>query len=316
MSRSCRLFTSMDQSEIRSFLNSFDTIVTDCDGVLWRGNSPIGEAAKVVNAFRDLGKNVIYVTNNSTKSRKELHKKFIDLGFGGDYQDIFNPSYLAALNLKTRNFDKKVYVLGSKGITQELEEAGLQHIGLGPDPVPSDWSLDVAQSVANNLDPDVGCVIVGFDLELSYLKLVKVASYLARPEMIFLGTNTDERFPVSENCTIPGTATFIAAVTVATGRFPLILGKPFNYMFEAVRQVHPQIVPDRTLMIGDKCDTDILFGQRCGLKTLHVGSGVDSLDSIRELEASNNEDDIDCVPDFHLDELGSLLPHLMDLTKD
>jgi hypothetical protein len=85
MSRFCRLFTSMDRSEIRSFLNSFDTIMTDCDGVLWRGNSPIGEAAKVINAFRDLGKSVIYVTNNSTKSRKEFHKKFIDLGFGGDY---------------------------------------------------------------------------------------------------------------------------------------------------------------------------------------------------------------------------------------
>jgi len=85
MGRVCRLFNSLAGIEVRSFLNSFDTVMTDCDGVLWRGNNPIGEAAKVVNAFRDLGKKVIYVTNNATKSRHEFLKKFNTLGFGGCY---------------------------------------------------------------------------------------------------------------------------------------------------------------------------------------------------------------------------------------
>ncbi len=44
----------------------------------------------------------------------------------------------------------------------------------------------------------------------------------------------------------------MAAATVAAGREPVILGKPSHHMFEAVRQVHPHIVPQRTLMIGDK----------------------------------------------------------------
>jgi len=50
--------------------------------------------------------------------------------------------------------------------------------------------------------------------------------------------------------------------------------------------------------------------------TLHVGSGVDSIEFIRKLEVSDKEHDQNCVPDYHLDELGSLLPHIQDLKKD
>ena len=74
----------MSNSELDDFLNSFDTILTDCDGVLWTGSFAIDGSPEVIQAFRKLGKKVIYVTNNSTKSRKEYLKKVTDLGFGGD----------------------------------------------------------------------------------------------------------------------------------------------------------------------------------------------------------------------------------------
>ncbi len=61
------------------------------------------------------------------------------------------------------------------------------------------------------------------------------------------------------------------------------MGKPHPAMFEEVRRHHPEIDPARTLMIGDRANTDILLGKNCGLQTLMVGTGVNSLKDIRKV---------------------------------
>ena len=81
---SCKEISSMSNSELDAFLSSFDTVLTDCDGVLWTGSVAINGSPEVIQALRKLGKKVIYVTNNSTKSRKEYLTKVTELGFGGE----------------------------------------------------------------------------------------------------------------------------------------------------------------------------------------------------------------------------------------
>ena len=44
----------------------------------------------------------------------------------------------------------------------------------------------------------------------------------------------------------------VAAVKTAAGREPVVLGKPSKFMFEIVQKRHPDIIPERTLMIGDR----------------------------------------------------------------
>ena len=44
----------------------------------------------------------------------------------------------------------------------------------------------------------------------------------------------------------------VSAVATAAGRDPVVMGKPSPMMFEAVKKVHPDIKPERTLMIGDR----------------------------------------------------------------
>ena len=77
-------------------------------------------------------------------------------------------------------------------------------------------------------------------------------NYLFRPGVQYVATNLDERFPYSGKCVVPGTGSLVASVTTASRREPFVLGKPSKFIFEAVQKVHPDVKPERTLMVGDK----------------------------------------------------------------
>jgi len=310
---SCTPVADMTDDQVKSWLDSFDTVMTDCDGVLWVGAEAIKGSPEVINRFRELGKRVFYVTNNSTKHRREYKVKVDKLGFGGELEEIIGTAYLAASYLQDSGFDrsKKVYIVGSSGITQELDDVGIQYLPIGPD---NDIQHRDLGSLSVDLDPDVSAVIASMDLHISFTKLLKAASYLSRPESIFLATNTDAQFPVKgKEMVVPGTGSMVAAVETAAGRKPIILGKPNPMMFEIVQKRHPAVKAERTLMIGDRADTDILLGKNCGLQTLMVGTGVHSLEKVREWEGSSDAEEQRLVPDKYLDRLGDLLNRIQHL---
>lgn len=82
--------------------------------------TPLPNASVVLNLFRKLGKRVFYVTNNSTKTRDEFVEKFRSLKFEAYIDDIICTANLSARYLKSKAFNKKVYVIGSKGKVYEL----------------------------------------------------------------------------------------------------------------------------------------------------------------------------------------------------
>ncbi|XP_023330012.1 glycerol-3-phosphate phosphatase isoform X4 [Eurytemora carolleeae] len=309
----CTHINHMSDEDVKSWLNSFDTVMTDCDGVLWVGAEAIQGSPQVINRFRELGKRVFFVTNNSTKHRREYKQKVDTLGFGGDLDEIIGTAYLAASYLEDCGFDKtkKVYVVGSAGITQELDDVGIQYLPIGPDIGVENRDL---ASLTVDLDPHVHAVIAGMDLHISFTKLLKAASYLSREGSIFIATNTDAQFPMKgKEIVVPGTGSMVAAVETAAGRKPIILGKPNPLMFEIVQKRHPSVKPERTLMIGDRADTDILLGKNCGLQTLMVGTGVHSLEKVKDWETSTDSEEQRLVPDKFADRLGDLLDRIKDL---
>ncbi len=302
----CVELESLSVSELRSFFASFDTVMTDCDGVLWRADTPIGHAPQAVKMLRKT-KRLFYCTNNSTKTRAEYVDKCHGLGFGGQLEDIIGSSYLAAKYLKSINYDGKVYVVGSPGLTGELDAVGIRHTGVGPDPMTDTWNHSRAVDLVSDLDEEIKCVIAAFDPHISYIKMVKAASILSRPNSIYVATNTDEQFPFGPGVVIPGTGAIVAAVTTAAQRQPKVMGKPCPYMFEAVREEHPEVEPARTLMIGDRANTDILLGTNCGLQTLLVGTGCHSLDDVRRWEQSDDPEHHKLVPNFYVPKFDSLI---------
>lgn len=289
--------------EFNKFFNSFDTVLTDCDGVLWVDNEPLPGSVEVMNRLKDMGKNVFFITNNSTRTRDEFVTKFRKLGFNVEKKEIVSTAYLTALYLSEIGFKKKAYIIGTKGISQELDQVGIKHFGVGPDVLESDMGTLVR---GVQLEQDVGAVIVGFDEHFSVPKALKAASYLNNPDCLFIATNTDERFPFSSQLIVPGTGTFVNAISTCAERLPFIIGKPAKYICDAIVKGNG-LDPARSLMIGDKCNTDILFGRKCGFQTLLVLSGVTSFPQVFEWKQSKNESRAEWIPDMYAENLGRLL---------
>ena len=211
---------------------------------------------------------------------------------------------MAAQYLKHLNFDKKVYIIGSSGITQELDAVGIRHSGIGPDVL----NGSLSELIKQPLDPEIGAVIVGFDEHFSFPKMLKAGSYLNDPNVIFIATNTDERFPMP-NYIIPGTGSFVKAIETCSERKPIVMGKPFRQMCDIIEKNH-NLVPERTLMIGDRCNTDILLGKNCGFQTLMVETGIHKAKDIQEFALSDDDEIKNLVPDVYTATLGDLLKYM------
>lgn len=269
-------------------------------------NNPIEGSVEVINRLQEIGKKVYFVTNNSTKTRPEFLEKAHSMKFNVTADAIVSTAYGAAQYLKNRNFTKKVYLIGSAGLAQELDAVNIAHTDIGPDLMPPGSLVGLqADFVA---DPDIGAVLVGFDEHFAFPKMFKAASYLNDPEVLFIATNTDERFPMPA-CVVPGTGSIVISIETCAARKPTVIGKPNPSICESLIKDNG-IVPERTLMIGDRCNTDILLGKNCNFQTLLVGTGIHNLDDVAKWRANDSSEDKLLIPDTYLPRLGDLLQFL------
>lgn len=290
------------------FMDSFDTIVTDCDGVLYINNDAIDGVPRALNGLRRKGKKIIFATNNSTKNRTQFMQKLRKLGYEAHLNEVFPTSYSSALYLKSKNFRRSVYVLGSSGISDELNAVGIENFGVGPDVTPDEWAPGQARF---KVDKKVGAVVVGFDNQVSFKKLAKACSYVKRPDCLFVASNADESFPsISPEIFVPGPGVYVSAIKAGTGRDPIVLGKPGTYFFDIIRSQHPTIDPTRTIMIGDRLTTDMPFGHNNGMSTLFVESGLGTLKEACEFGSSDDYEEQQCAPDYYLPSLAALNKYL------
>lgn len=299
--------TRLSGTLIKQVLDSVDSVLFDCDGVIWRGDQAIPGAPEVINLLKKNGKKVFFVTNNSSKTRRLYAEKMSLLGFNVTEDDVFGTAYCSAMYLKTVcKLQGKVYLVGSNAMKQELEAVGIQQTGVGPDPVTgkqADW--------ANvPLDPEVKAVVVGFDEHFSYMKLNRAMQYLNQG-CLFVGTNRDSRLPLEGGKAVPGTGCILQAVETAAQRQAQTVGKPNQFMFDCVASQYG-VERGRCLMVGDRLDTDILLGTNCGLKTLLTLTGVNTVAEAQEHLKSGCPGRQGMVPDYYVESIADLLPALRE----
>ncbi|KAE8579039.1 hypothetical protein XENTR_v10023883 [Xenopus tropicalis] len=289
----------------RRFLASVDTVLFDCDGVLWRGDEAIPGAPDLINGLKRANKRVFFLTNNSTKTRSMYAEKLGRLGFKAEPEEVFGTAYCTAIYLRDiARLKGKVYLIGGRALSEEFGAAGIPHLGCGADHVTGtqkDWA-----SVQG--DSDVKAVVVGFDEHFSYMKLNRALQYLQDPSCLFIATNTDTRLPLEGGRAIPGTGCLVRAVETAAHRKAQVIGKPSSFLYDCVVK-DCGLDPARTVMVGDRLDTDIQMGSTCGIRTLLTLTGFSSLEDAKSYQDSGA---LSMVPDYYVNSVADLLPALSE----
>lgn len=281
---------------LRDVLGRAQGVLFDCDGVLWNGERVVPGAPELVERLARAGKAALFVSNNSRRARPELALRFARLGFGGLHAEQLFSSALCAARLLCQRLDApgSVFVLGGEGLRSELRAAGLRLAGdPGEDP---------------GAAPRVRAVLVGYDEHFSFAKLREACAHLRDPDCLLVATDRDPWHPLSDGSRTPGTGSLAAAVETASGRQALVVGKPSPYMFECITE-HFSLDPARMLMVGDRLETDILFGHRCGMTTVLTLTGVSRLEEAQAYLAASKHD---LVPHYYVESIADLMDGLED----
>ena len=283
----------------QEFLDSVDVFIFDCDGVIWKGDSLIDRVPAVLKKLRELGKRIFFVTNNSTKSRKGYKKKFEGLGLEVEPEEIFSSSFAAAAYLEQTKFKdtgKKVYIIGEVGIEDELDLIGVPHIGAGAD---SAKAANMKPGGKLDVDEDIGAVVVGFDREVNYYKIQTAQLAINELGAEFIATNLDAVTHLTDAQEWAGNGAMVGAIKGCTGREPTLVGKPSPLMIDYMEEKFG-LDRARICMVGDRLDTDILFGANNGLKSCLTLSGVTT-----EAKLLSKENEI--KPDFYVDSIAQFM---------
>lgn len=243
-------------------MTDFKCYLLDMDGTVYLGGKAIDGAAQTVERMRKKGK-VLFLTNNTSCSRRAYAAKLSVLGIPAKESDIFTAGNATIDYISENYVFPKVYVLGTELLKGEFAAAGIELVENSP-----------------NL------AVVGFDTSLNYEKLSKICAFV-RSGVPFIATHPDFNCPVGDGY-IPDVGSFLALIEASTGKRPIaVCGKPYAPMARALSKVAGANGRD-VVMIGDRLYTDMGFASENGFYSTLVLSGEATKD---DLERSGIEVD-------------------------
>lgn len=244
------------KSDVKTALVArYGAVLADLDGVVYAGPSAIPGATEALERLEGEGVALAYITNNASRSSAEVAAHLQELGAPASAGQVFG-SALAGAELLAGQVPpgSTVLVTGSAILAQHVAEQGLVPV--------------------TTADPLPDAVIQGFDPSLGWKDLAE-AAFAVAGGALWVATNTDMSIPQARGIA-PGNGSLVAAVSAATGKFPLIAGKPEAQLFTTAAN---HLGVDTALVVGDRLDTDILGGNRAGMATALVLTGVDTVET-------------------------------------
>ncbi|MBU3750845.1 MAG: HAD-IIA family hydrolase [Mycobacterium sp.] len=237
-----------------------DCFLLDLDGTLFRGHAPTTGAVATLEA---LDGRALYVTNNATRSASEVAAHLSELGFAATAQDVVTSAQGAARMLSQRiPAGSPVLVAGTDALAAEIAAVGLRPVRFFAD--------------------EPAAVVQGLSMTIGWPDLAEAALAI-NAGALWVTSNLDPTLP-TERGLLPGNGSLVAALRTATGREPLVAGKPApGLMYDALERGEFS----SPLVVGDRLDTDIAGANAAGLPSLMVLTGVSTARDV--VHARNDE---------------------------
>jgi len=232
--------------------------ILDLDGVIWDGDRKIPHAAERINELITSGKKVLFLTNNSLRSRDSYVKRLKEFGISVAKGQVLVSSYAAGLYMRKMKGASKVYALGTDGLKEELREAGHIIVEKGAD-----------------------FVVCGLDKTVNYEKMT-IALQNIRAGAELIACAPDVTF--LENGEIKlGSGAIVKVLEAASGKMATLVGKPSKIIMDVAKDLMG-LKPGECMVVGDKINTEIVAGKQEGMKTALVLTGETKLEDVKRSE--------------------------------
>lgn len=250
----------------------YDGLILDADGVIYRGMQAVPHAGDVLRwADAQSGQSAgawCLVTNNAAHAPEQVADRCRVLGIDIDADRVITSPQGAVAYLHSQGVavGANVLAVGGTGIDTALAKGGFT-------PIRDRSATPVA-------------VVQGIGPQLTWADLAE-ASYAIAAGAMWVATNADLTLPMAEGLA-PGNGSMVGAVANAVGRMPdAVTGKPDPLLMNLAVS---RLGSARPLVIGDRIDTDIRGGNRAGMDTLLVMTGVTDRAQLQALHDAPPED--------------------------
>ena len=234
--------------EIRVFL-------LDMDGTINLGGALLPGARDFLDYLKASGREFLFLTNNSSKDSQHYVKKMCGLGIACQTENVLTSGDATITYLAEKKKQARVFLLGTPELERDFIQAGFTLTDQSPE-----------------------FVVLGFDMTLTYEKLVKACDFI-RDGVPYIATHPDLNCPV-ENGYIPDVGAMIELIRASTGELPQIIGKPNRTIIDSAFSRFPGYERQAFAMVGDRVYTDIKTGVNAGICSILVLSGESTTEDL------------------------------------
>lgn len=259
----------------------YEVYAFDLDGTVYLGDDLLPGAKRLIEALRERGSAVRFLSNNPTKDPEQYADKLAGLGLPTPREEIVNTTVTMTRWLLDTAPDAVVFPISEAPLKRALEAAGIR---MSSDPA------------------EIDIVIASYDRGFTYEKLqIAFDAIWFHKRARLVATNPDRFCPFPGGRGEPDCAAIIAAVEACTGtKCEANLGKPNPAMLQAALAGLDVEFSD-CLMVGDRLSTDIRMGLDAGMATALVLTGETMVDELADLKTEDR-------PPIVVDRIDRLLP--------